>query len=1056
MLTRHTVRIVAVAALVATGLLKANAADVTLNASDTTGTTSFNAAGNWSSGAAPAAGNQYLTGAYELWTPEGGTANYTFGGSSLTVSAGGKLIYAGNGAAAFPVISINNWTNSGGLVSARTGANAAFDKPLALTGSGNALGSGSQNTNLFAGVISGTASSGLTIGTGSGSPYVVFTNKNTFTGGITVESGATLRADGNTPSGSTPAVNPLGANAVTLKSGSKFVLRENGYGSTTPTIIYGNNLIVQGDATLDINRYSSGTPACQIRFGNLSVGNNTLTITSTVGGHWFSQSGTTTLSGDTIFNTAINMFMGKITDGAGSYKVTKNGTGVLWLGDTASDFNGGVVLNTGTIEGNVNGNVFGTGDITVNSGTLRLRYANNAQVNNLVLNGTATLALFNAADLTYNVKSLNLNAGTFTVNRESSGGTLTLNAPITNTVAVQVNVTGTTAGNVAIGGANASVTLGTNITFNPTTAPLFITAPIGETGGARTLTMIGTTNLTLSAANSYSGGTKLNGGTLVFSNSTALGSSGNISFGGGTLKYGTGLTTDLSDRFKGSTGSLSLDDSGQNVTFASAIDSSNSGGMTKQGAGTLTLSSANTYGGGTWHRSGTLKLSGANNVLPIATTLTLDGSTGSAKVELTGNSNTVASVQASNAGAKLITDASPTAGILAPVTSVFSSGTTVVERISVLQGHASFGGLSVSSVLMLTNGATWTGQGGVLGASSKGTLVIDGATMTQNGGIYFGDFYMSRSGTVSVVNSGVLNANGLYMPWSGGPGPNGLLYGGPSRLEVSNASVGFGVLIHQYDTNGVSSEAVVTLDNATIRSYSRPDADIASNVTAKVRGGGVTFDLGVGTNMTVRSPLLEDVTSTGGGLKKMGGGTLTLASLNAANTYSGNTTVSNGTLKVTYDNLLPAGTTLAVAGGAVADFNGTSQTVASVTGGGLVTNGTLTVTGLVMPGGTNAVGTLTVAGTPALAGTLRVDVKTDGTCDLLQVVGDLDVSGLTLQVADLAGLNRDKRYIIATYTGSLTEPFASHNLVAPWVVRYDTSLKKIELVYLSGTLIRLL
>ena len=196
MRTKQTVQLAAVAALAVMGLLKTLAADVTLTASDTAGATSFNAAGHWSSGAAPGPVTNYLTGAYELWTPEGGTANYTFAGSSLTISAGGKLIYAGNGAATYPVISINNWTNSGGLVSARSGANVSFDKPLALTGSGNALGSGSQNTNLFAGVISGTASSGLTIGTGSGAPYVVFTNKNTFTGGITLEAGATLQVDG--------------------------------------------------------------------------------------------------------------------------------------------------------------------------------------------------------------------------------------------------------------------------------------------------------------------------------------------------------------------------------------------------------------------------------------------------------------------------------------------------------------------------------------------------------------------------------------------------------------------------------------------------------------------------------------------------------------------------------------------------------------------------------------------------------------------------------------------------------------------------------------------
>ena len=70
------------------------------------------------------------------------------------------------------------------------------------------------------------------------------------------------------------------------------------------------------------------------------------------------------------------------------------------------------------------------------------------------------------------------------------------------------------------------------------------------------------------------------------------------------------------------------------------------------------------------------------------------------------------------------------------------------------------------------------------------------------------------------------------------------------------------------------------------------------------------------------------------------------------------------------------------------------------------------------------------------------------------MVGDLNVAGLTLQVADTAGLSKNTRYTIATCTGTLTGPFANHNLPSLWVVRYNTSQKKIDLGYPSGTLIR--
>ena len=59
---------------------RSGAADVTLTAGDASGTTSFDQAGQWDSLAAPAAGNNYFTGAFGLRTPANGTA-ITFQGT---------------------------------------------------------------------------------------------------------------------------------------------------------------------------------------------------------------------------------------------------------------------------------------------------------------------------------------------------------------------------------------------------------------------------------------------------------------------------------------------------------------------------------------------------------------------------------------------------------------------------------------------------------------------------------------------------------------------------------------------------------------------------------------------------------------------------------------------------------------------------------------------------------------------------------------------------------------------------------------------------------------
>ena len=144
---------------------------------------------------------------------------------------------------------------------------------------------------------------------------------------------------------------------------------------------------------------------------------------------------------------------------------------------------------------------------------------------------------------------------------------------------------------------------------------------------------------------------------------------------------------------------------------------------------------------------------------------------------------------------------------------------------------------------------------------------------------------------------------------------------------------------------------------------------------------------------------------------------------------------------------LPTNTAVTVASGAVLDLNGHSQNLAGLNGDGLVTNGTLAVSGTIAPGGTNVIGTLTLSANVSLSGTLLIDAATDGSCDLLQVQGGLDLSGLTLQIQDLDQLKAGTQYVIATCApGGLTGRFISTNLAANRSVRYDTGAGKVVLI----------
>ena len=189
------------------------------------------------------------------------------------------------------------------------------------------------------------------------------------------------------------------------------------------------------------------------------------------------------------------------------------------------------------------------------------------------------------------------------------------------------------------------------------------------------------------------------------------------------------------------------------------------------------------------------------------------------------------------------------------------------------------------------------------------------------------------------------------------------------------------------------------------------------------------------------------VISDGGlgyGFTKAGAGSLTLS---ATNTYTGATTVSNGTLLV--EGSLAAGSAVTVNGGTL----GGSGTI-----GGSVT----VVAGSIAPGTSSgaATGLLTVSGDANLAiGSLAIDIDDTKTpkCDTLAVGGALDITNATLHLA-VTGTAAETVYVIASY-GSLTAPgtFASvtatgMNVPADYSIDYNyNGEKKIALVKAGST-----
>jgi fibronectin-binding autotransporter adhesin len=124
-------------------------------------------------------------------------------------------------------------------------------------------------------------------------------------------------------------------------------------------------------------------------------------------------------------------------------------------------------------------------------------------------------------------------------------------------------------------------------------------------GGGGALTKDGAGRLTLTGANTYTGGTNLNGGILAVDGGGNLGT-GAVNFNGGTLEELTegGGTTSSRDIKLGPSGGTFIADAGTTSTLSGAI--TGPGSFTKDGIGTLILTGNNTYSGGTTIEDGTL------------------------------------------------------------------------------------------------------------------------------------------------------------------------------------------------------------------------------------------------------------------------------------------------------------------------------------------------------------------------------------------------------------------------------------------------------------------
>ncbi|EDQ6671668.1 autotransporter outer membrane beta-barrel domain-containing protein, partial [Salmonella enterica subsp. enterica serovar Mbandaka] len=434
---------------------------------------------------------------------------------------------------------------------------------------------------------------------------------------------------------------------------------------------------------------------------------------------------------------------------SGSGQVVKSGDKMLTLSG-ANSYSGGTLISDGTLVAS-NVEALGTGDVTNN----------------------ATLELNTGGDFTNNISGSGQveksgdDALTLSGANSYSGGTLISDGTL---VATNVEALGT--GNVTD---NATLEMNTGGDFD------------NAISGSGQVVKSGDETLTLSGANSYTGGTTISGGTLVASNVEALGSGD--------------VTNDAV---------LELNTGGD---FINSIGGT--GRVEKSGDETLTLSGSNTYTGGTLISGGTLI---ASNVEALGTGDVTDNATlalnaggdfinnigGTGRVEKSGDDVLTLSGANSYSGGTLI-----------------SGGTLVASNVEAL----GTGDVTDNATLELNTGGDFTNNIGGTGRVEKsgdGTLTLSGSntytggTLISDGTLVASNVEALGSGDIDNYASLQLNASGQFVTANLTTHDNATTAigaGSALRANTLTQEANSTLAVHLTDSN---SGAIVTADRANL------------------------------------------------------------------------------------------------------------------------------------------------------------------------------------------------------------------------------------------------
>jgi len=653
---------------------------------------------------------------------------------------------------------------------------------------------------------------------------------------------------------------------------------------------------------------------------------------------------------------------------------------------------------------------------------------------NASTNGTLTLLtgtngtysfLNNNTTQTLNISAIIKAAGVNNASFNSAGGLIILGAANTATGTTTI---GNGSNNTIVQIANASaLKTFTNNTVNA--------GSVLDLAGTAT----GTTVLTINGAGV---GTGPFAGALV--NTTGAASDpGAITLGSASTIKNSGTSLSLTGGINNGGFLLTFDGSGATSITSNGI--TGSGGVTKNGTGTLTLTPAESFGGPLIVNNGGLVLGGANT---FTSAVTLNGGTlmlSNASALGNGgglviNGGTLDSTGFTETNVPTVTFGGDfawggTGSLNLPGNITLSTSRSIAANgTALLNFNTSAGNTLTTSATTGTTTVTITGGGsiGFGGASSAGSVISDGT-----GGGALG-FIMAGTGTLNL--GGANTFSGGILIKSGTVQKNSSSAGGASSFGAGTITIG--------DSSGTAAATLQYTSSGSGLVFTNPIVvQSGSTGTKSITNVGGNFTATVGGTLTLNDSLTINYNGGAGGAIVLGSsttGTWVTGSGNivsqsnsttAENSITGNNPgftggviVQTGGFKVSSTTALDSANAVTVYSGATFDISAVNQTIAGLNdnagAGGSVTNTTTTARTLTL-GGT---GTYSFAG--SIAPTTAADIS-------------LNVAMGSTGVQTLGGIN--------TYTGPTTVAGGKLNLTGSLASAVTVGNNTANAAILSGT-----